>query len=85
MNDAINKLIAAADHDEELRDALLVNPYDADEITEAMHLGLCMRREERIDRWQSLRERVWTTSASRYCRLFLNHLAEVRPAIRAAS
>ena len=70
---------------EELRDALLVNPYDADEITEAMHRGLCMSRQERIDRWASLRDQVWKTPASRYCQLFLHQLADVRPAIRAAS
>lgn len=70
---------------EELGEALLVNPYDADEITAAMHRGLSMDREERIERWQVLRDRVWKTSASRYCEAFLAQLMEVRPPIRAAS
>ncbi len=70
---------------EDLTEALLVNPYDADEITEAMHTGLHMSLGERRDRWHVLRDRVWANSAARYCRVFLEQLADVRPPIRAAS
>jgi len=70
---------------EEMAEALLVNPYDADEITEAMHAGLCMSMEERVERWRALRARVWKTSAARYSQVFLGYLADVRPPIRAAS
>ncbi len=56
---------------EDLTDALIVNPFDADEIAEAMHAGLTMPLAERLHRYRSLRERVWETTASRYCTSFL--------------
>jgi trehalose 6-phosphate synthase len=66
---------------EELTEALIVNPYDADEVAEAMHLGLTMELEERRDRWQALYQKVSTSTARRFCTVFLNHLghADVRP------
>jgi trehalose 6-phosphate synthase len=59
---------------EELTDALIINPFDADEMAEAMHQGLSMPFAERLRRYQALRERVWNTSASRYCAKFLSFL-----------
>jgi trehalose 6-phosphate synthase len=78
----LSRFAGAAD---ELETALVVNPYDADEITEAMHQGLSMGLEERVERWQALRARVWHNTATRYCRSFLDQLAAARPAIRAVS
>jgi trehalose 6-phosphate synthase len=78
----LSRFAGAAD---ELETALLVNPYDADEITEAMHQGLNMSVEERVERWTALRERVWHNTAARYCQLFLSHLAHARPMMRAVS
>ena len=62
---------------EELTDALIVNPFDADEIADAIHEGLAMPLDERIRRHQALWERVHDTTASKYCATFLAHL-EVR-------
>jgi len=59
---------------EELSEALLVNPFDGDEIAAAMHAGLSMSLSERQERWQALRERVWYNTASRFCSVFLEHL-----------
>lgn len=70
---------------EDMAEALVVNPYDADEITAAMHTGLCMDLDERKERWQALRARVWKASAAQYCHTFLNALAESRPPMRAVS
>ena len=42
----------------QLSDALLVNPYSAEEISDAIATALRMRREERIDRWQRMMESV---------------------------
>ncbi len=64
---------------EELTEALIVNPYDTDEISDAMHQALVMPIEERRERHHALREKVWHTSASRYCRDFLDHLRRVEP------
>lgn len=41
----------------ELDDAILVNPYDPDEIAEALDLALRMSAEDRRSRWQ----RMWRT------------------------
>jgi len=75
---------------EELTEALIVNPYDSDEIAEAMHVGLSMDLEERRDRWRVLHEKVRTSTARRFCTVFLAHLARAdtqpeRPPLRAIS
>jgi trehalose 6-phosphate synthase len=42
----------------QLKDALLVNPYSRDEISDAIRQALEMPREERIRRWKSMMESV---------------------------
>jgi trehalose 6-phosphate synthase len=58
----------------EMTDALIVNPFDADEIAEAMHRALTMSLEERQERHRSLHQRVWHSTAARFCDVFLDHL-----------
>ena len=75
---------------EEMTEALIVNPYDSDEIAEAMHIGLAMELEERRDRFNSLYKKVTTNNARRFCTVFLNHLGRAdiqpeRPTLRAIS
>ena len=75
---------------EELGEALIVNPYDSDEIAEAMHIGLSMDIEERRDRWNLLHQKVTANTALRFCTVFLNHLGRTdmqpeRPPLRAIS
>ena len=75
---------------EELTDALIVNPFDADEMADAIHEGLSMPLAERLRRYQGLRERVWDTTASKYCATFLSYLEQghapvPRRALQAAS
>ena len=57
---------------EELTEALIVNPFDPDEIAEAMHEGLSMPLAERLRRYRALRARVWHTTASKYCATFMS-------------
>jgi trehalose 6-phosphate synthase len=59
---------------EDLPDALIVNPFDADEIADAMHEGMIMPLDERVRRYRALRERVWATTAMKYCSTFLAYL-----------
>jgi trehalose 6-phosphate synthase len=59
---------------EDLTEALIVNPFDADEIADAMHRGLAMPLAERVRRYGALRERVWDATAAKYCATFLAHL-----------
>jgi len=56
---------------EELTEALLVNPYDPDEIADALHIALLMPRDERKARHTALREKVRRTTAAAYCDRFL--------------
>jgi trehalose 6-phosphate synthase len=60
---------------EDLGEALIVNPFDPDEIAEAMHEALRMPLDERKDRMARLRSRVFTVTAEAYCRDFLKALA----------
>ena len=69
----LSRFAGAAD---EMTDALIVNPFDADEIAEAMHRALTMSLEERQDRHHRLRQHVWHSTARRYCEVFLEHLGE---------
>ena len=55
----------------ELTEALIVNPFDPDEIADAMHTALTMRLEERQARHRALREKVWEATARRFSERFL--------------
>ncbi len=75
---------------EDMTEALIVNPYDSDEIAEAMHIGISMDLDERRDRWNALNAKVTASTARRFCTVFLNHLGRTdlqpeRPTLRAIS
>jgi trehalose 6-phosphate synthase len=75
---------------EEMSAALIVNPYDANEIADAMHRGLSMSLTERRDRWHALHDIVTTNTAERFCSVFMSYLQRAerypdRPALRAIS
>ncbi len=56
---------------EELTDALIVNPFDSDEVANAMHQGLNMKLEERQSRHKALLASIRASSARRFCQRFL--------------
>jgi len=58
----------------ELSEALIVNPYDPDEIAEAINAALRMPFDERLDRWRRMNERVVADSAAAWCQNFLTVL-----------
>ena len=60
---------------QELTRAILVNPYDPDEIAEGLHLALTMPFAERQERWQAMREVVWRNTAVAWSNRFLAELA----------
>jgi trehalose 6-phosphate synthase len=75
---------------EEMTEALIVNPYDAEEIAAAMHTGLAMSLQERQARWKALYDKVAFNTAERFCTVFLTHLNRSdlrpeRPSLRAIS
>ena len=42
----------------QMTDAVLVNPYSAEELSDAIQLALRMPREERIERWRKLMDGI---------------------------
>jgi trehalose 6-phosphate synthase len=68
----------------ELEGAILVNPYDPDEIAEALNVALTMPLEERQARWLTMREPVWQNTAAAWAKRFLSEL-EHAPSVVARS
>ncbi len=62
----------------ELRDALVVNPYDIAGVAEAMHRGLEMDWSERHERMQRLRRQVMEHNIYRWAANVLTDLREIR-------
>jgi trehalose 6-phosphate synthase len=63
---------------EDLQDALIVNPYDADEVAHAMQKAIVMPRAERIERHTALLARVREHDAYNWMGSFLRALAACR-------
>jgi trehalose 6-phosphate synthase len=67
-------------------DALIVNPYDPDEVAEAMHIALAMSLAERRERHAKLLLRLHKLTAAAYCERFLDALRGERvPSARATA
>ena len=64
---------------EDLEEALVVNPYDADEVAHAIQRAITMPREERIERHRALMARIRDRDACNWMAGFLRALA-ARPA-----
>jgi trehalose 6-phosphate synthase len=62
----------------ELRDALIVNPYDTEGVAEAVHEGLEMNREERRRRMRRMRRQVMEHNIYRWAANVLGDLRELR-------
>jgi len=55
----------------ELEGAILVNPYDPDEIAEDLDTALTMPMKDRQARWRTMRDAVWQNTAARWADRFL--------------
>jgi trehalose 6-phosphate synthase len=60
---------------EELADALVVNPSDKVEVSDALQHALHMSQEERVDRWQAMLKVLWASDVSRWAAVFIRDLA----------
>ncbi|MGC2051114.1 MAG: trehalose-6-phosphate synthase, partial [Methylovirgula sp.] len=60
---------------EEMTEAIVINPHDPDEITEAMNQALTMPLDERKARHEKLFEKICQTTAASYCRDFIAALS----------
>ncbi|MCF3946973.1 trehalose-6-phosphate synthase [Acidiphilium sp. AL] len=59
---------------EDMTEALIVNPYDADAVADAMHAALIMEKDERITRHAALLAKIRKHTAASFCRDFLRRL-----------
>jgi len=62
----------------ELADALVVNPYDTDELAQAIHIALTMPPEERKARMQRMRALVQENNVYRWAGNLIGELAAIR-------
>jgi trehalose 6-phosphate synthase len=69
----LSRFAGAAAH---MKEALIVNPYDADEVAEAIHEALVMPVDERRARWEALYAVVDRDSAAAWCQRFLDELSQ---------
>jgi trehalose-6-phosphate synthase len=63
---------------QELKDALLVNPYDTEQVCEAIHAGLRMNPAERRLRMQRMRHQVKEHNVYRWASMMLSDLCSVQ-------
>jgi len=68
---------------EELQEALIVNPYDADDVADRLHEALMMPRDERRSRHAALLARIRLQDAKAWLEGFLARLDPAEPAPRA--
>ncbi|APH57570.1 Alpha,alpha-trehalose-phosphate synthase [UDP-forming] [Granulibacter bethesdensis] len=58
----------------EMEGAIIINPYDPDEIAEALHMALGLDRESRQGRWKTMMSAVQASTAAAWARSFLQDL-----------
>jgi trehalose 6-phosphate synthase len=68
---------------EDLQEALIVNPYDIDEVAHAMRRAIEMPKEERIERHRMLMKRIRHHDAYNWMQSFLRALRSCRGHLRA--
>jgi trehalose-6-phosphate synthase len=61
-----------------LGDAVIVNPYDIDGVTESIHLSLTMQESEKRSRMQRLRQAVKKSDVYWWCQSFLRTLMDLK-------
>jgi alpha,alpha-trehalose-phosphate synthase [UDP-forming] len=62
----------------ELRDALIVNPYDTEQLSDAIHIALEMDAQERQARMRHMRQVVKEHNVYRWAGNLITELAEIR-------
>jgi trehalose 6-phosphate synthase len=68
----------------ELDGALLVNPYDTEDISNAIARALDMPHDERRDRWERMFARISEHDVMRWCQDFLEALRKSRVMVHAS-
>lgn len=70
---------------EQMTDALLVNPYSAEEVSDAIYQALRMPREERVRRWERLMAGVQEQDVTWWAQTFLTALEKSEVAAETAA
>jgi trehalose-6-phosphate synthase len=91
MNLVAKEFVAARDDEEgalilsqftgaarELRDALILNPYDTDQVSDAIRLALEMDPDDRHDRMRRMRLNVREHNVYRWAGNLISELSEIR-------
>jgi trehalose-6-phosphate synthase len=91
MNLVAKEFVAARDDEEgalilsqftgasrELRDALIVNPYDTEQVSEAIRTALEMDSEERHERMHRMRRTIRENNIYRWAGTLITDLSEIR-------
>jgi trehalose 6-phosphate synthase len=66
----------------QLKDALLVNPYSKEEISDALHRALNMPKAERVRRWRTMNEAVAREDVVAWRKAFVAALEGAKPSGR---
>jgi len=74
----LSRFAGAAAH---MKEAIIVNPYDPDEVAEAINDALMMPGDERRSRWEALYATVSRDSAAAWCQRFLEELSGRGPTV----
>jgi len=61
----------------ELSQALIVNPFDVDQVAAALNRALKMPLAERVGRWEAMMENLRTNTIGVWCESFLDDLAAI--------
>lgn len=69
---------------EEMREALIVNPYSPEGVADAMQNAIQMPLDERQDRWRRLYDRIQENDAAAWAKTFLADLRSAAAANRTA-
>jgi trehalose 6-phosphate synthase len=66
---------------EQMTDALIVNPFSREEVSDAIRRGLAMSKAERIRRWESLMHNVQAEDVTRWRDDFVSALRSARSSL----
>ncbi len=77
-NDGVLILSQFTGASRELKDALIVNPYDIEQMADAIHLSLTMQSHERAERMKRMRETVKENNIYRWAGDLITMLARLR-------
>jgi trehalose 6-phosphate synthase len=67
----LSKFAGAA---EQFKEAVLVNPFSAEEVSDAIATALAMKKEERVTRWRALMDNVMEEDVFWWSKRFLDSL-----------